>query len=124
MASRTKQKILDVLDSVLDDISEDRLLDILLDAYTAQKQAILDLAVENAAERENLRLDREHIRQELHKMRNDPLYGAAGEYFFEGSGTVKRRFCIMVRGHAIEMIEQLGGVDYRCRQMERLEWVK
>ena len=109
----TKDKILKALDCALDDISEGRLVDILLDAYKAKNRRIEELEAENESERQGLHRDREGIRQELHKMRCDPLYGAGGDYFFVCDG---RRYHVRVQGR-VDMYERRGTVDYAAQSI-------
>lgn len=118
----TKQKILVILDDVLDDVSEQRLLDILLDAYQARQAEIKKLKSEIAYERENLHRLQESTTDEYRRMRSDPLYGAFGEYFFELPGKQRQFFCVRVQGKRFEMFERKGNVDFMCRQMSREEW--
>lgn len=104
-----KQKLLDALNITFDDLSEDRLLDILLDAYKAKKQRIAALEVENAQERERLQNDLECVRRERQRMREDPLYCVAGEFFFKGRSCI---IGVVVRGGHIQAFERQSGIDY------------
>lgn len=118
-----KEKILSALDCALEDITEDRLIDILLDAYQAKTQQIVKLQGENAAERERLHHDHEMLREEHRRMRMDPLYGADGEYFFSCNG---RKFNIKVRGGKIDMFERSSSAscDFVAQRMSMDEWTR
>ena len=115
-----KEKILEALGGcVLDDISESRLIDILVDAHAALRQRIADLEGTNAVEREDLHQSQDRIQEEMHRMRSDPLYCAQGDYYFECNG---RKFCVSVHGHRMELFERQRHVDLNGRQMTPKEW--
>ena len=114
-----KEKILDALDVAIDDVSELRLVDILLDAYKLKVKRIEELNAENAMERERLYAERDMMAQERHKMRSDPLYCAAAEYYFSCDG---RKFGIHIQGPRIDMFERRNNVDIRAQQLSRSEW--
>ena len=116
-----KEKILDTLGCALDDISEDRLLDILLDAYKAKQHRIKELANENAYERDLLERERMRLIQEQQRMRGDPLYNAGGDYFFRYD---RQKFRVCVQGNQIELFEQRGNVAWAVQQIDRAEWLK
>lgn len=108
-----KQKILDALDCVIDDLSEDRLIDLLVDAYEAKKRRINELAAENARERESLHHEREMVRAEIHRVRTDPLYTVVGEFCFQ---TDKAKFGVRIHGGDIQGFEQRGDIHYAARR--------
>lgn len=115
-----KQKILEALDCVLEDVGEDRLVDILVDAYNAQKERLEASVTENNAERQHMHDERERMKQEHHRMRTDPLYCAAGAFFFvDGDG---RTFIVQIKGFKIEMCERRGTIDYAAQQISREEF--
>lgn len=114
-----KDKILAALGCALDEISETRLIDILLDAYEKKKQRIAVLEGENAHERARLEFEHDKMREEYRRMLNDPLYCAGGEYFFCLDG---RRFCFRVQGHHVEMFERRGIHDFAAIQHSAREW--
>ena len=117
----TKQKILDALGCALDEISEDRLVDILLDAYKRKEQRIKNLEAENVTERQRLDAEIERCQIARHEMRSNPLYGASGEYFFLGTGW--RRLRVQIEGGCrISAFEVVGNVDYVCRQVSQEEY--
>ena len=110
-----KQKLLAALGITLDDVSEERLLDILLDAYKAKQKQIQQLEGENGHEREMLHAEREKLRDELHRVRSDPLYGASGQFWFLG-GLPQVSYCVTIQsGKAVEMYERHGKIDYRMQ---------
>lgn len=118
--SAVRDKILEALGHI-DNISDERLCDLLLDAFAEQRKRIEQLEVENSAERIALHNEREQLRQEVHKMRSDPLYGAGGTYFF----TVNKRFFhVEVQGTQILLAEsdKKRSVDYMAQQLSRIEW--
>ena len=114
-----KQKILDGLGCALDHISEERLIDILLDAYKAKQKRIEALEGENAHEREMLHAEHESLRREQHKMRSDPLYCASGRYYF---GVNKMRFVVDVQCGQISMFQRESRVDVRAQQFTAVEF--
>ena len=115
----TKKKIIAALGCALDDISEERLLDILLDAYAGKKKRIQELERENLAERERLHQDLECIRREQDRMRSDPLYSLGGDYYFFCNG---RKMLVQVQGGQIQMCERIGTIDYCAKQVARESW--
>ena len=116
---KTKQKILEALGIALDDVNEDRLLDILLDAYKAQKDQIVQLRGENAHERLCLQSDRDNMREEMRRIRHDSTYGSVGEYFFIIN---QHRIGVIVRAGHVSLYERIKNVDYSGQQMSRSEW--
>ena len=114
-----KEKILGALEMTFEDLSLERLIDILLDAYNGKKKRIEELNAENARERERLHVDIEVMRRERERMRSDPLYLLHGDYFFECNG---RRFHVSVQGSHIKMTEQQGKHAYMASQMTWAEW--
>ena len=104
----SKAKILEALDIALDDVSEDCLLDILLDAYKSKDQAILRLEGENAREREDMHQERERMREEYDRRRSDPLYCTAiGEYYFIDNGC---RYRVRVQSGHVSLIRHILGM--------------
>ena len=118
---RGKQKILDALDCVIDDLSEDRLIDLLVDAYESKKRRIIELTSENAREREQLHQDREQIHKEMRLMRTDPLYAPAGEYFFKVPGT-KTKFGVRIHGLRIEGYSGTEGGNFIIAAQQIPRW--
>ena len=116
-----KQKILEALDVAIDDIKESRLLDILLDAYKDQKRQIAELKAENSAERESMYHERESMKAEHRRMREDPLYCASGNYYFVCNG---RRFVVSVQGFKMEMFEQNESIHHFAQQLSPSEFNK
>ena len=109
----TKDKILKALDCALDDIGEGRLIDILLDAYKGKQRRIEELEGENERERQDLHAARDKIMYEMDQMRQNPLYGAGGDYFFVCDG---RKYHVRVQGK-VDMCERRGTVDYAAQQI-------
>ena len=110
-----KQKLLRALDCLLDDISEERLVDILLDAYKAKRDRITELEGENARERVLLQTEREQIHDAHRRMNSDPLYGASGRYYFVVN---KRKFCVQIEGgRRIQMFERQAHIDFAAEQI-------
>ena len=114
-----KQKLIDALDCTIEDINEDRLVDILLDAYKTRGDQITHLEGENAQERERLYAEFESIKREQKRMREDPLYCATGEYFFNCNG---HNFGVRVQGYRIDAFERQGNIDFAGREMSLAEW--
>lgn len=116
---KTKQKIIDALGCALDDISEDRLLDILLDAYKAKKDRISQLEGENCHERLVMESERQFMHDERKRLHTDPTYGAAGQYFFVVN---HHKIAIRIQGRMIEVTEKVDQVDYLGQQLSPAEW--
>ena len=115
----TKQKILAALDCALDDLSEERLVDILLDAYERKKARIVELEAENAAERQRIHAERKALQREQHRLSSDPLYGARGEYFFTLDG---RYFSVSISGRDIYLTERRIGYLWSYLQISHEDW--
>jgi hypothetical protein len=98
-----KQKLLAALNIMLDDISEERLIDILLDNYKEKTQRIEELAGENAHEKFMLQEEWEKIKREHHRMLRDPTYLSSGEYHFCHEG---RHFCVDIRHGRVVLWER------------------
>jgi hypothetical protein len=125
----TKEKILEVLDCALDDLSEERLLEILLDAYQQKKRTIANLEHECSAVRQQLYAEKERMRDEISRLCSDPLYTMPGEYFFyrewtDGLDRHKQRFVVRIVGRAVSMFERKGGYDMVIMQVSREEFLK
>lgn len=120
-AVNNRSRILEALGDVVDDISEERLLDILIDSYAAKKRRISELEGENAHERQALHDDRERLREEMRRMRSDPLYGAHGTYFFLCNN---RKFRFDIYGRHISMFERVDQYDFAAMQLSQEEWMK
>jgi hypothetical protein len=114
-------KILDALGCALTNISEERLLDILLDAYESKKKQISELQAANAREREDLHHQRELMAEEYRRMRQDPLYGAGGQYYFANPGR-GARFCVTVHGRRIILTEQGPNSEVYMRPISQEEY--
>ena len=112
----TKQKILKAIDCAIDDIGEDRLVDILLDAFKAKKARIAELEGQLTAAAREVHDVWESRRLERHEIRTNPLYSAAGEYFFIVND---RKFMIQVFGPRIEMFERCGKIDHAAQIINR-----
>lgn len=116
---KTKQKILEALDCALDEISEERLLEILMDAYKAKKDRISQLEGENCHEREVMHHERQKMHEEYRRMRDDPLYCASGRYFFLVN---HHKISVYIQGTKIEAFERVGQTDYAAEQLPPAEW--
>jgi hypothetical protein len=110
----SKQKLLDALDCTLEDLSEDRLLDLLLDAYAAKKKKIEELRSENAREAQALHDQREVLDKEYQRMRRDPTIWLASQYFFR---TQTALLVVNIRGPEISICERKKGIDYAAEQL-------
>ena len=124
-----KEKILEVLDCALGDLSEERLLEILLDAYQRKKRTIANLEHECSAVRQQLHDERQQIREEHRRMRNDPLYTVPGAYFFyhewtDGLDRHRQRYVVRIIGRAVELFERQLGYDVAVMQVSREEFMK
>ncbi len=119
-----RDKILEALGDI-DNISDERLCDLLLDAFAEQRKKIEQLEAFNNAERISLRNEQEALRQEQRRVRQDPLYAAAGDYYF----VVRDRFFqLAIQGNRMQLIEAVRGdeampwVNYMGQQLSRQEW--
>ena len=125
MSQRTlKEKLLDTLDFALDDVSEERLLDILLDAYNAQKREIERLRGENAREAQRLHDQHDALMRERRELRYNPLCGASGSWFFTANG---QYFSVSAAGGIIReatlRVKAKGqDVVYAAQQMTPEQW--
>lgn len=116
---KTKQKILAALDCALDDINEDQLIDILLDAYKAKKDRISQLEGENCHERMIMHSERENMHREYQRMRSDPRYFATGEYFFAVN---QHKIGVIIQSGKISVYERVKHVDYSGMEMTWPDW--
>lgn len=115
-----KEKLLQALDCSLDDISEERLIDILLDAYNSKKQRIVELEGENSRERVMLHTEREQIRDERHQMHTNPLYGASGQYYFVLDN---KKFVVQIEGgRRIQLFERQAQIDFAAQPLTSKEF--
>jgi hypothetical protein len=115
-----KKQLLGALDCTLDDLSETRLLDLLLDAYQAQKKEIERLHGVNAREAQRLRDDLECVRRDRERIQRDPLYCAHGEYFFLVNG---RRIGVSIQGSHIDLYERgANKINYAGQRLSATEW--
>ena len=122
--SRLKEKLLSTLDFALDDVSEERLLDILLDAYRARKEEIERLRGENAHEVQKLNDQHEALMRERSELRRNPLYGASGSWFFTANG---QYFSVSaaggkIREAALRVKAKGQDVVYAAQQMTQQQW--
>jgi hypothetical protein len=119
-----KNKILAALDYALEDISEDHLIDILLDAYKAKKDHIRKLEAENEHERNDIYHERQRMREEAKCMRSDPLYCREGVYYFLSNG---RKFTVMVQGGRVNLSElhrENPNIDINACPLSLEEWLR
>ena len=114
-----RKKLLDALDLTIDDLSEDCLVDILLDVHKRNQQQIKQLQGENSHEREMIHEEREIMKRDYQRMHEDPLFCTSGEYFFRYG---RQLFCVNIQGHQINMFERKGRSDAVARQLSRDEW--
>jgi len=122
--SRLKEKLLSTLDFALDDVSEERLLDILLDAYRARKEEIERLRGENAHEVQKLNDQHEALMRERSELRRNPLYGASGSWFFTANG---QYFSVRASGGKIceaSLRVKVKGqdVEYAAQELSPAQW--
>lgn len=122
MLSSLKSKLLEALSLSFTDLSEDRLLDILLDDYRAKIKRIDALTAKSDPVQEHLCAYLESIRAENERARFDPLHFLAGEYFFECDG---RRLRIHIQHEAgcstIEAFMRVGHIELAARPISREE---
>ena len=117
-----QQKLLKALDLTLDDLSEERLIDVLLDNYKFKAEQVETLANENLHEREQIQGERDAMRKEHHDMRCNPLYGPTGEYFFACEG---HRYRLIVEGgRRLQLFKKQPGAEYVARSISREEFLK
>ena len=114
-AMSIKQKLLDSLNVTLEDISMERLIDILLDTYKAKCQYIKKLEGENAHEREQLESARKAIGQEMDRIRCDPTLLCAKEYNFISRNKIK--FTVQIVNSKVILIERVGPINYPMEEI-------
>lgn len=110
-----KNKLLAGLSCTIDDLSEDTLVQALLDAYAAAKRKIAELEGANAREFQALFDERNKLIQEQRRLREDPLYAVAGEYFF--ADRTGRYFYVHIQGYRVTMFERRWSVDHALQSM-------
>jgi hypothetical protein len=119
-----KEKLLDTLDFSLDDVSEERLLDILLDAYNGQKKEVERLRSANVGEALRLHEQQNALIRERRELRYNPLYGASGSWFFTANG---QYFSVSaaggkIREAALRVKAKGQDVVYAAQQMTQQQW--
>lgn len=115
-----KQKLLDALGCTIEDVNEDRLVDILLDAYAASQKRISELMAENAQERLHLRADQQALIDDRRRMREDPTCWVQGFYHFLGQGS--RRIFVHVDGPRVKVYERAQNIDYLAQPLSPAEF--
>lgn len=117
-----KSKLLQAIGEInIEDMGDETLVDILVDKIKSQERRIQELSRENSHERDKLSHEIEAIHQERKKMRDDPLYGAYGEFYFLGEGN--RRFKLNVRGSEIlQLCERIKKFDYIMQRIPGEYW--
>lgn len=129
-----REKLLEALEFDPELMTDEQLLALLLDAHARRQQRINELERERAGQQLAHQRSMEALQEEHHRMRSDPLSGAAGEYFFchEWSPSLeslqaehyRQQFVVRVAGRSIEMRERKQGYDMAIRQVSREEFLK
>lgn len=114
-----KDKLLAALDFTLDDVNEEQLVTLLVYAYESKKREIERLQSENAAERENLRTEREVFREERKRMHSDPTYWAQGLYEFSSCHIPDGTITVEVRSGRIEVCEEVKNLRHLLQAIRR-----
>jgi hypothetical protein len=117
-----KNKLLDALDITLEDVSEERLIDLLLDAYKVKERRIEVLEGENAHEREDMHHEREKMREEYRRMRSDPLYWREGGVYYFRDYT--KCHTVLIQGGQVRLMERIKDVDIAVPQVKQEEWLR
>lgn len=118
----TKTKIIDALGCALDDVPEDLLLDILLDAYAAKKNEIGRLNREVDMAHAETHREHERMKEERHRMRSDPTYCLDGAVvYFLASG---RPFSVVVQNRHVNLHERMGEIDVAAQSVSLVEWLR
>lgn len=111
----TRSRILAALDVTLDDISEHRLVDILLDSYRTKVKEVAALRQENAVERESIESVRQQFIKEMREARSNPFYctNSAELTFIDNSD------CFVLRAFSgkVQLFKRKDGVDYVLKQI-------
>lgn len=115
-----KDRLLEAIGD-MPDLSQDVLTGILIEKVEmlrAELAAARD-AVFKEAQRadDNARLARE----EIHRVRNDPLAMAQGDFFFAGPTAV---YVLTIGGGRVMLKERKGRIDYWVQQISREEFAK
>lgn len=132
-----REKLLEALEFDPELMTDEQLLALLLDAHARRQQRINELERERAGQQLAHQRSMEALQEEHHRMRSDPLYGAAGNYFFchewskwaTGLESLqaehyKQQFVVRVAGRSIEMCERKQGYDMAIQQVSREEFLK
>lgn len=129
MAKTTKEKLLEACGSIdLADVGEAALIDILVDKIKSLEKSVIALNGENGAERQRLYDETNRLREEQKRLRNDPLYGTYGQYYFIGSYGSK--FILhMQGGYVVDLVEtkkhgkkKTETLDYKLQQVSPAEF--
>jgi hypothetical protein len=124
-----KDKLLEALELDPELLSDDRLLDLLLDAHARRQQRINELERERAGQQLAHQRSMEALQEERERARRDPLYTAPGEYFFyyewtAGLDRYSQRFVVRIVGRAVTMSERKQGYDMMIQQVSREDFLK
>lgn len=115
-----KGKLLEAVGEVdVSDIGTEALVDILTSRIKAQDKKIQELHGENAEERQRLHDEMEKLRRERNRMRSDPLYCAAGRYFFQAlDGTV---ISFGIQGERVQAANVKKTISYSLQRLSPRE---
>lgn len=117
----TKEKILEALgDLEISDISETRLIDLLLDAYQEKVRQVTALESENVSERQSLQDEYKRLEEEHRRIRQDPLYCMHGDYYFINK---ELKIQVSVQGFTIEAFLCKDGIGYALERVSPDIWV-
>lgn len=113
----TKDKLLEILgDFAVDDLSTDRLLDVLADKLKRQEESIEQLLHKNDSEYRQIRQERETLQREYQELRRNPATIFGGPFFFIGDKGAKY-FVQINRGHVEAFEEREKGIHYPLQRI-------
>ncbi len=114
-----RDKLLEAIEFDTDGLNESILLDILFESLKKLKNKVKELECENTAERECLHRNRDVLREEMKRIRTDPLASVYGEYYFVCDN---HKYQIRIQGPKITMFGRERQIDYAAQQISVEEW--
>jgi hypothetical protein len=114
-----KERLLAALDTSLDEVSEEILVDVLLEQLKQAKATVFE--AQQALIREGLRADsfQKEMKEREHRMCIDPTYAAHGDFYFASTTITGAPLYVVSIGdaHNIRMFRREGGIDYTMMQI-------
>jgi hypothetical protein len=114
-----KETILNALGDSWGDFGDELAVDLLVEAYQRRGKEIARLESENSAERIKLHDEEKRLHSEFHKIRSEPLWCAAGVYYFRQG---LQRWRLMIQGKALDLCEVKGGFDFKIQEVSQADF--